>query len=64
MNKSSTTSEVISLPQGGGALHVIGETFSPDLHTGTGNFTVPSRAPKCLCLHSVLKPRCSFYITP
>src|SRR5207248_2182940 len=41
---SATTgaaSQVITLPQGGGALHGIGETFSPDLHTGTGNFTIP-----------------------
>jgi RHS repeat-associated protein len=45
MNKSSTTNQVISLPQGGGALHGIGETFSPDLHTGTGNFTVPIALP-------------------
>lgn len=45
MNKSSTSSQIISLPKGGGALHGIGETFSPDLHTGTGNFTVPLSLP-------------------
>ena len=45
MNKSGTTSQVISLPKGGGALHGIGEKFSPDLHTGTGNFTVPIALP-------------------
>lgn len=45
MNKSSNTSQTITLPQGGGALHGIGETFSPDLHTGTGNFTVPIALP-------------------
>lgn len=39
-NKSGTSSQVISLPKGGGALHGIGEKLSPDLHTGTGNFTV------------------------
>ncbi|HEY5742207.1 MAG TPA: SpvB/TcaC N-terminal domain-containing protein, partial [Terrimicrobiaceae bacterium] len=44
-NKSSVSSQVISLPKGGGALHGIGETFSPDLHTGTGNFTVPIALP-------------------
>ena len=44
-NKSGTSSQVISLPQGGGALHGIGETFSPDLFTGTGNFTVPIALP-------------------
>src|SRR4029079_19401144 len=35
----------ISLPKGGGALAGIGEKFSPDLHTGTGNFTVPIAVP-------------------
>ena len=45
MNKSGTSSQIISLPSGGGALHGIGEKFSPDLHTGTGNFTVPIALP-------------------
>jgi len=31
-NKSNNASQIISTPQGGGALHGIGETFSPDLH--------------------------------
>lgn len=44
-NKSGTSNQVISLPQGGGALHGIGEKFSPDLYTGTGNFTVPIALP-------------------
>src|SRR5689334_10068993 len=44
-NKSGTSDQVISLSKGGGALHGIGETFSPDLHTGTGNFTVPIALP-------------------
>ena len=44
-NKSNNTSQIISIPQGGGALHGIGETFAPDLHTGTGNFTVPIALP-------------------
>src|SRR5215468_5969506 len=43
--KSGTGSQAISLPQGGGALHGIGEKFSPDLYTGTGNFTVPIALP-------------------
>ncbi|MHB9833280.1 SpvB/TcaC N-terminal domain-containing protein [Paraburkholderia terrae] len=43
--KSNTSGSIISLPQGGGALHGIGEKFSPDLHTGTGNFTVPIALP-------------------
>ena len=44
-NKSSNTSQTITLPQGGGALQGVGETFAPDLHTGTGNFTVPIALP-------------------
>jgi hypothetical protein len=31
----------ISLPKGGGAIKGIGETFQPNLFTGTGNFSVP-----------------------
>ena len=42
-NKSSAS--IISLPKGGGALQGIGEKFSPDLFTGTGNFTVPIALP-------------------
>jgi hypothetical protein len=45
VGKANTTNQIVSLPQGGGALHGIGETFSPDLHTGTGNFTVPIALP-------------------
>src|SRR5713101_7508910 len=44
-NKSGTAGQAISLPKGGGALHGMGEKFSPDLHTGTGNFTVPIALP-------------------
>ena len=44
-NKSGTSSQIISLPQGGGAVRGIGEKFSPDLHTGTGNFSVPIALP-------------------
>jgi hypothetical protein len=44
-NKSDTSSQVISLPKGGGTLHGIGEKFAPDLHTGAGNFTVPIALP-------------------
>jgi len=40
-----TVRPVIALPQGGGAMSGIGEKFSPDLHTGTGNFTVPIAVP-------------------
>jgi hypothetical protein len=44
-NKSGTSSQVISLPKGGGTLRGIGEKFTPDLYTGTGNFTVPIALP-------------------
>lgn len=44
-NKAGTSSQVISLPKGGGAQKGIGEKFSPDLHTGTGNFTIPIALP-------------------
>jgi hypothetical protein len=36
---------VISLPSGGGAIGGLGEKFSADLFTGTGNFSVPITLP-------------------
>ena len=42
---SGGAEQVISLPKGGGALKGLGETFQPDLHTGTGNFSVPLAFP-------------------
>ena len=44
-NSTNSAAGVISKPQGGGALSGIGETFAPDPHTGTGNFTVPLAVP-------------------
>src|SRR5215217_8857432 len=44
-NKSGVADQVISLPKGGGAIKGIGEKFQPDLHTGTGNFSVPIAVP-------------------
>jgi hypothetical protein len=44
-SKSGTSEQVISLPEGGGALSGIGETFAPDLHTGTGDSIVPIALP-------------------
>src|SRR5688572_3326630 len=43
---TSMRTSMISLPQGGGALHGLGEKFIPDLHTGTGNFSVPITLPQ------------------
>lgn len=44
MSNTKGTS-VISNPQGGGAQSGLGEKFSPDLFTGTGNFSVPIAVP-------------------
>src|SRR5712664_2932420 len=44
-NSSNSPNQFITLPKGGGAQHGLGEKFSPDLHTGTGNFTVPISLP-------------------
>lgn len=43
--KSGITAQIILLPKGGGAWYGIGVKFSPDLHTGTGNFTIPITLP-------------------
>jgi hypothetical protein len=40
-NKSGVSDQIVSLPSGGGDLKGLGEKFQPDLHTGTGNFTLP-----------------------
>jgi RHS repeat-associated protein len=42
---STAESAAISLPKGGGAVSGLGEKFSPDLFTGTGNFSVPIAVP-------------------
>jgi RHS repeat-associated protein len=44
-DNGTASGQLISLPKGGGALQGIGETFSPDLHTGTGNFSIPIAVP-------------------
>ena len=44
-DRSGGAGGFISLPKGGGALSGLGEKFAPDLHTGTGNFTVPLALP-------------------
>ncbi|MEJ7608865.1 MAG: hypothetical protein WKF37_21975 [Bryobacteraceae bacterium] len=40
-NKSGDAQHLISLPTGGGALKGIGETFQPNLFSGTGNYSIP-----------------------
>jgi RHS repeat-associated protein len=45
MSNKSGIDGVISLPKGGGALQGLGESFAPDLFTGTGNFSVPITVP-------------------
>lgn len=45
MGKAGAPSDLISLPQGGGAIKGLGEKFAPDLHTGTGNFSIPLSLP-------------------
>lgn len=44
MSNTKGTS-VINSPKGGGAQSGLGEKFSPDLFTGTGNFSVPIAVP-------------------
>jgi hypothetical protein len=39
-------SDIIAVPKGDGALQGIAEKFSPDLHTGSGNFTIPIALPR------------------
>lgn len=41
MSEKASSPQSISLPKGGGAINGIGETFQPNLFTGTGNFSVP-----------------------
>ncbi|WP_432989904.1 SpvB/TcaC N-terminal domain-containing protein [Dactylosporangium sp. CA-233914] len=50
MSEATTTDpaaggSVITLPRGGGAVGGLGETFSPDPFTGTGNLSVPIEVP-------------------
>ena len=40
-DKPNNSQPAISLPKGGGAIKGIGETFQPNLFSGTGNFSVP-----------------------
>lgn len=42
---TTAAGSAISLPQGGGAVSGLGEKFTPDLFTGTGNMSVPLTVP-------------------
>lgn len=44
-DKAGTSPAVLSLPNGGGAVKGIGETFTPDPFTGTGSLAVPIWVP-------------------
>lgn len=43
--KAGSVSDLIAVPKGGGAIKGLGEKFGADLHTGTGNFSVPIAVP-------------------
>lgn len=44
-SQAASFCQILALPNGGGAQQGLGEMFSLDLHTGTGNFTVPIALP-------------------
>ncbi|MFI0479399.1 toxin TcdB middle/N-terminal domain-containing protein [Actinomadura sp. 9N215] len=46
MEQSGVAPEIVPLPHGGGAVRGIGDTFSPDLHTGTGSYRIPLWFPR------------------
>ena len=45
MSDNGNGTSIITKPSGGGAIGGMGEKFSPDLFTGTGNFSVPIALP-------------------
>lgn len=45
-NTLGTSSASLTLPSGGGQVFGISESFTPDLHTGSGNFAVPIVCPE------------------
>jgi RHS repeat-associated protein len=45
VSKSGVSPQVISLPSGPGSLEGLGESFQPDLSTGTANYAVPLLIP-------------------
>jgi RHS repeat-associated protein len=45
-NKSALSGELLSAPNGGGAVTGLGEAFQPNLNLGTGTYMVPIELPK------------------
>jgi RHS repeat-associated protein len=45
-DKSAATPQAIALPKGEGSIQGMGESFTPDLSSGTGTFAVPIVLPK------------------
>ena len=45
-NKSGVAPQVLTLPKGGGTVKGLGETFVPDLNSGTGSYRVPLMLPE------------------
>jgi len=45
-SKTAVTSQQISLPKGEGSIEGMGESFTPNLSSGTGTFSVPIALPK------------------
>jgi RHS repeat-associated protein len=45
-DKSAATPQAIALPKGEGSIQGMGESFTPDLSSGTGTFAVPIAVPK------------------
>jgi len=45
-NKSGVAPQVLTLPTGGGTVRGLGETFAPDLNSGTGSYRVPLAVPE------------------
>jgi RHS repeat-associated protein len=42
---TGTAEQILSLPGGGGDVRGLGETFRPDLHSGTGSYAIPLDIP-------------------
>jgi len=59
--KASGIGDLIAVPQGGGAHKGLGEKFALDIHTGTGNFSVPIALP---AWRNGLQPQLSLSFSP